>query len=286
MHPFSKIIPAVVIGLSLSFAPAAAYDDPNENVRGMRDRFTLNAGGFFPSFDTQVRLDSTNLVGTIIRLESNLNLDEETDNFRIDGHWRFTQRSRIEFSAFNIRRGSELVLDEEIVIPDDTTYLVGAKVATEFNTAFLKAAYKWSFFNNGKVDTGFSVGLSILDATFELEAIGDITDDMGNPVVIGDGVVEEGFTFPVTVAGQFLSLTLRKRCFYGAGFDLFAFDAGDWKGSIIDVKMSLDYYFTRNFGIGLGYNYITIDYDEQDGSPRIDVEYEFQGAMGYLTFAF
>jgi hypothetical protein len=268
-------------------APAIlAYDDPNEKLRGLRDRFELNVGGFFPNFDTQVRVDSTNLIGSIIRLEQNLDLESETSNFRLDGHWRFTPRSRVEYTLFDIRRGSRSVLEEEIVIPPDTIYRAGAEVVSEFDTAFFNVVYKWSFFNKERVDTGFTVGFSILDAHLDFSAVGSLTDGMGNPVVIGDTEYEEDFTFPVPVVGQFLSLNLAKRLFYRAGFQLLVIDTSDWQGSIIDLKMALDYYFSRHVGLGLGYNFVKIEYEEQTGNPRLDVEYRFDGLMGYLSFVF
>jgi len=266
--------------------PSRGYEDPNEDLRGLRDRFLLSFGGFFPRFDTQVRLDSTNLIGSIIRLESNLDLREETSNFRLEGHWRFSPRRRIEFSAFNLERESTTTLDDALVIPPDTEFLVGARVRTEFDTRFVSASYKWSFVNNGRVDTGFSAGLSLLGAKLGLDAVGSLVDDQGNPVVVGDTEVGESFTLPVPVLGQFLELTLAKRLFYRAGLGLFIIDTSGWQGSIVDVRMSLDYYFNRTVGIGLGYNNVAIEYEEQDGSPRLDVEYRFQGAIGYLSFVF
>ena len=122
----------------------------------------------------------------------------------------------------------------------------------------------------------------LTDTTLVLSGV----DDMGNPLWEGAGSDDENFTFPVPVIGQYLSLTLRERLFYRVGFELFIIDTADWQGSLVDIHLSVDYYFNKTVGIGLGYNNVSIEYDEQEGSPRIDVEYEFQGLMGYLSFVF
>jgi len=275
-----------LLGLAPAFAPVRAYSSPHEDVQGLRDRFKLNLGGFFPSFDTQVLYEGTDLIGTIVRLEQNLDLDSSTSNYRLEGHWRFSPRSRVEFSVFDIQRGSLSTLDKEIVVPDDTTFLAGARLETKFDTTFVMASYKWSFYNDGKVDTGFSAGLSVLDADLGLDASGSLTDGMGNPLVMGDGSVDDGFTFPVPVVGQYLDLTLHRRLFYRAGFQLFYINVGEWRGNLLDVRMSLDYYFNRRFGLGLGFNLVDIRYTEEAGTPRLDVDYRFSGATGYLSFVF
>ncbi len=101
--------PSVVIGLLL-LAPAWAFAQSE-----LDDRFSLSLGAFFTNRDTDTRLDSETLgKGTEIDFENDLGLDSSDSVVRIDGHYRFSQKHRVNFSVFDLSRDSSATIQRDI----------------------------------------------------------------------------------------------------------------------------------------------------------------------------
>ncbi len=58
-----------------------------------------------------------------------------------------------------------------------------------------------------------------------------------------------------------------------------------YSGKMIDFKAGLDYYFTRNIGIGAAYSYTKISF-AKEGSTSLQFDYTYSGPYGYLKVAF
>ena len=54
---------------------------------------------------------------------------------------------------------------------------------------------------------------------------------------------------------------------------------------VFDGRVALDYYPTRKFGFGLGYNYIDTEIVETD-DPVLRLDYTIDGVQAYLNFGF
>jgi len=152
----AALVPVVAVN-----ANAQVDDVTYDARRGINDdRFALSLGGFLTQFSSESRLDSEALgEGTNIDLENVLGLDKQKTALRLDGYYRFSRNSRLQFGYTQWNRAGERRISEEIQWGDQVD-TVDALVAMETKNNLLKLAYMHSFVNDGRIDAGASLGLS------------------------------------------------------------------------------------------------------------------------------
>jgi hypothetical protein len=79
------------------------------------DRFSLSLGVFLTNRDSTAQLDGdVPNSGTPVDLEGDLGLDKSDSVFRLDGYFRFNEKHRIDFSAFDLSRSASKQIDKDI----------------------------------------------------------------------------------------------------------------------------------------------------------------------------
>jgi len=158
----------ILATLTLS-TPAAAESD---NFWMANDRVGFTLGGFFPSFDSEVRVTNDDGEGTLVSLEDDLGLDDSLGAFRLSGHYRFNSRHRFMYSAFKMSRDSSETITRDLVIGDET-YTAGTVLKSEAEVLYFTLLYGYSFYQTDKIDLAVSGGIVGLDAETKLES--DVT---------------------------------------------------------------------------------------------------------------
>ena len=126
---------AVLIATAMP-AAAQSYAD----VKGMDERFRLDLGGFFQSFNTTLRLDSTaHGVGTEINFEDDLGQDSNKTSFRANGYWRFGRHGRFDFGVISWSRSNTHTITKDISFGDHV-YHAGATVSSDMSITQVDAA--------------------------------------------------------------------------------------------------------------------------------------------------
>ncbi len=254
---------AMLFVLLLS-ATASAQTDP---------RFSIGLGAFFTDRASQTRIDGETGPGTDVDLESDLGLDKSDTVFRVDGYWRFAEKHRLDFSAFDLSRSASKQIDTEIVW-DDTTYPISTQVDAKIDLAIYKAAYTWAFFKRGRSFLGATVGLYIADIGASLSA----------PTV---GSVESNdVTAPLPVVGLRGEYRFADRWSVRGSGEIFAVEYGDYDGSLYDFFLGLDFSATESVAVGVGVNSVQLDVGVSRGSFQGDLDWQYDGAMVYVKFDF
>jgi hypothetical protein len=63
-------------------------------------------------------------------------------------------------------------------------------------------------------------------------------------------------------------------------------DVGDYLGHVINSEVTLDGFFSKHVGIGIGTNTGDIQFESTGGDTNDRVAYRQSGFTGYLTFGF
>jgi len=277
---------AVVVCLVIASPAAAQFSQAYSTARGMEERFRLDIGGFFQKFDTIVTIDrSDGSPGTEINMEDVLGQNSHQTNIRLDGYWRFGQHGSIVFAYRGWHRTNEHVLDRDISI-GDTTYHVGANVSVDNRVSVIQLYYAYSFWNTGEFELGAQLGFSGYYTKLAYSASKNFTGP-GGSVGTSTGTEDTNFLAPVPGIGGFFKYTILPRCFvYATIKGLPTITISGYSGSMIDVTAGLDYYFTKNFGIGAGYEYSSITYKNANATPRLGIEYKYSGPLAYASVTF
>ena len=149
--------------ISLSVIPMASAGDDSE--------LSLSVGLFITNRDSDTRMDVSGggPLGTPIDLESDLGIDSSDTAFRIDGYYRFNDKHRIDFSAFDLSRTGNKQIEKDIVW-QGTTFPITASVNSDIDLGIYKVAYTYSLKRREESYLGLSAGLYVADISALISA--------------------------------------------------------------------------------------------------------------------
>ena len=134
------------------------------------DRWSFSLGIFFADRATNTRLDGeVPGSGTDIDSEVDLGFDKSDSVFRFDGAFRFNEKHRIDFSAFDLSRTGSKQITEDIIW-GGTTYPIDTLANADFGLKIYKLAYTWSFMVRERGYLGVTGGLYIADIGMSIAA--------------------------------------------------------------------------------------------------------------------
>lgn len=273
-HTKTIVLAGALAMLASALTPAAAQN--RYDGRELNDKFMIRVGGFNQNdTDTTIRIDSSVGIGTILDLEDTLNVQSSSTVVRIDGHWRFSERNRAEWSLYNIKRDGTTTTLEQIEI-GDSVFPVGATIFSEWDFEILKGSWAWSFINVEKYEFYVGAGLNISNAGLTFSAQ-DVTGEIRYD---GDGLIPlPTFTF----GGRF---KITRKLALNFRTEFFRLEIGDFKGSLQDTYILLDYDITDHFGIGGGLNTFNFDLEMTQDELTGSIESSYNGVLFYLKAFF
>lgn len=265
----SPIFLILLSGLLACCVAGRATAQQLSNSRG-----AVNLGAFITDRDSSTRINAeTGEIGTDVDLEKDLGLDRSDSVFRIDGHYKFNDRHRIDASWFDLSRSSTRQIDREIEW-NGSEYTLGATVNSAFDLDIYKLAYTWSFLRREKGYLGASAGLYIADFAVSLDA------PAINQREVGDG------TAPLPVVGLRGEYQLTDRWTFRASGELFVLEYNDWDGSLYDIYAGIDYRLTKHFSVGLAVNSVTFEIGVSRQNFRGNVDWGYSGGLIFLQYGF
>jgi hypothetical protein len=275
----------VLAALAAASARAQSVVSDAERVamRGVPDTWGFSLGTFAQAFDSRIRLDGKyGEAGTTIDLEQDLGLPSQQDDFNLKAFYRFTDRSQLRFDFLTWNRSSTRVLEREIRW-DDEVYEAGAQVDAQGDGQMYNLIYQYAFFNNGKVNFGLDGGLS----TFILDT--KVTRHV-SVVEGGTGTTQTELhtkILPVPVLGLHLEMTLVRRLFWRANAYIFDASVAGYDVKLWEAWTSVDYFVTRNFGLGAGFAATNTDINKTGShGGNWYIGYSYNGLVAYALFTF
>lgn len=268
MQTLKKII-ITVIAVWLISSPVSA--EPVKNNWLEEDKFKISLATFITDYDSDFRLTSSKLgIGTNLSFEEDLGLEDSNTVFRIDGHYRFTPRSRVEFSYFDLSRDGKTTTRLPMII-DDTIFRRGSELETTFDYQVMKLAYAYSFWQTEDFDASFSGGLYTFDVELEVKS--------------KDGKNEgDGGTAPFPMLGLHLDYRINKQWYFATSYEYFSIDEDSAEGKLTDGMLSIEYRPLDYLGFGAGYNIVTIYAEDTDDDDEFDFEYD--GFLVFMSYRF
>lgn len=264
-HGTLALLQGAVVMTLLVPAPAAyAQEDPT---------FSLSLGGFFTNRESETRVDGDVGTGTPVDLEGELGLEKSDTVFRVDAYWRFTEKQRIDFSAFDLSRSSSRRIEKEFTW-DDTVYEIDTLLKAQMDLAVYKFAYTWEFLKDGRSFLGVTAGLYVADVGATLTATELDSRKSG------------GVTAPLPVIGLRGEYRFADRWSLRGSGEVFALEYGDYSGSLYDVFLGIDFSATEKVALGLGVNSVKLDVGIDKSNFSGNLDWRYDGAMAYLKFDF
>jgi opacity protein-like surface antigen len=242
----------------LSVSAQAASTNPT-----LHDTLSFRAGGYFSDIDTSVTIDGKEFDFEEV-------LDDNVTTGAITALWRVSNKLRINFGYWAVERDESDVLGQG-----------GATVAASFDTSYLNAAIGYSFIRSDTTEFGADIGLAGLGLKSEL----------GANVPGGGGIsftaIDETYLLPTI--GLYINQALSPKWSISARLGGIGLDLGDdFKGTVIESNAAIEFRPWTNFGFGLAYMYNSADATLKNVGvgDGLELDWKFQGPVGYLTLGF
>lgn len=261
------VLCAVVIAfLSLPAVSTALAEDDT--------KFSLSLGVFIADRGSDTRLDVAGEPnGTPVDLEKDLGMDASDSVFRVDGFYRFNDKHRIDFSAFDLSRTATKDIEKEIDW-QGTIFPINTSVASEFDLKIYKLAYTYSIMRREKGYLGLTAGLYVADMGARLSGE-DIADREGGDI-----------TAPLPVVGLRGEYQLAEKWSFRASAEFFSLEYEEFDGTLTDLYAGIDYKLFNRASVGLGVNSVRMDIGISDSDLNGKMDWRYDGALLFLKFDF
>jgi hypothetical protein len=266
--------------LLLTGLASAETGKADEGYGPGQDKWKFQLGGYFPSVNTKLKIDGTQ-VGDNIDLED-LGLSGDESIWRLDGYWRFAKKHRLEFGYYQFKRDASRRLDEQITIGDEI-FQVGFLAATELQLDFYTLDYLYSFYQGEKWEIAGGLGFYWVGLDFSIGAALDINN---NPILGGPVVESTDFNGPLPYLALNFEYYITPKWLVICKGGYFQLDVGDIDGRLTTLGAKLEYQFTKRWGLGAGYDAFRIDVDIEDDNLKSNIEYNYHGIQVYGILRF
>ena len=243
MKLFRTFAVAAVATLLAVPARAQASNATYMQQKGMDERFRVDLGGFFQTFDTTISLaNSAGTAGTSINLED-LGQDTHQTSFAADGYWRFGRHGRLDFAYRGWNRSASHTLDKDVVV-GDVTYHAGARSTPACASTIGELYYSYSFVNNGDLEFGLGLGLSTYWNAFEASGTGTVSGG-GQSGSASFQAESRNLVAPIPALKAYFSYALYPRLFARAAYKGITGTVDGYHGEMQDFRGGLDYFFNE-----------------------------------------
>lgn len=251
----------------------------------MDDRFYLAAGSYHVfNADSTLSLVSRNAgAGAAIRPNDTLGLDLENTVLKVKGRYRFTPKSQLVLSWYELDANATRNLESDVEWVDrqgnPTTIAAGSKVESGLEYDIAKASYYWSFYHNDKVELMAGAGLHVSRFAIDLDVL---TDPSGTLSASGTRNAAQTIPLPTVGFGLHYQVNPKLRWFMQAeGFYL---EYDTWKGLFTDLEVGLEYNVWKQLGVGVGLASDSLTVTESDPDYRFRYDNTLSGAHFFLSW--
>jgi hypothetical protein len=258
--------------LLLSSPAVLAEDAPNL----LTDTWQVSIGTFGISSEPSVELRGESGGGSKVDFDQAIG-GGDAYRFRLDGQWRWADRHKLRFGAFDLSRSKSRTIDEEIEWGDQV-YPVNAKVEFEHDFYVIEAVYDYSFVRRENYEiaasaglhwTGFSASLAVKATDTTARRKEDASVDLPLPVFGLRGVWSLTHSFWLEAAAQYFALSI-----------------DEYDGNLQDYRIFVTWQPRKWVGLGLGYNAFKVDVDVDKSSFNGSLDWNYHGPMAFYSVAF
>jgi hypothetical protein len=229
-------------------------------------------GAAYASFRTTMQINSPVLVGGTLDLEDLLGVNSKSFVGRLDAHYSFNRKHRVNLAYFDIRRSGSRAINEEIDVGGIT--IPAGQVDTFFNTQVLKLAYRYNFVTDYRTVIGVSGGFHTMKIDTGVRATAGSLDEQTSVKA----------TAPLPLLGIHGSYALSDKWRLVAGVETLRVALDNFEGFVIDTNLNVEHDTWKHIGWGVGFNSFRLaaEIEDKNSDLTANVNYGYSGVMLYL----
>jgi hypothetical protein len=275
----------VLLAAGLLFFIQSAWAKEADSKHKPWNKFNVDAAYLIASVDTELNLGAKGL-GVKVDVEDFFGMDTTNSIFKLKGFWRFTDnlRHRFDFEYSSYRRDGYRKILEDFIFEDDNgnqhTIPAGTQVNSYFDLDIYKISYNYSFFQDDRIDLATGIGFYWMPIDIGVESTGLIRVHES-----------EKFDAPLPTILLRADFAITPKWFLRSSLELFYLEIQQFKGSIYQSTVALEYLPWKHVGFGLAFDTFNL-HIEADGEdyPEIDFEGELNfnitGLLLYMKMFF
>ncbi len=244
------------------------------------DKGWIQAGIYYPKFDSDGRIDSVTGPGTGIDFEDDLNVDDRKVVADITAGWRISNKFRLEGEYFPLNRRGSTTLSRNINW-GEAVYPANAVVESGFDTDMFRAAIGYSFVRNENTEFGVRIGAHVTTSKLFIE---------GQASVAGGATQfhreQTDATVPLPNGGLYVNYDLSPVWTLSGSADYFDIKVGNYKGGITNLAAGVTARVAPHIGIGARFRYVDYRLKAESDSWVGKANSTFFGPALYLEAAF
>lgn len=284
-----RILLCMVAGLMATGNAIAAGPEDSLSTTPDQDflpweKGSVKAGGFLTAFDSNITL-GLNGAGISIDGESLLGLESTLVVWRAEAMIRpgRSRRHQFDFSYSSFNRSGTATLNEEIEIGDEIL-VPGTTIASVFDFDIYRLTYSYALLQDSRMRIAIGLGAYVIPLRYGIDVQ---TTDSKRVVEFDD------FDLPLPSLALRSEFQLVPRLFLNIEVNAMYVEFSDFKGSLVDANIGLEYRPWKHLGLGLAYNPLSVhvesseesnDYPGADFLGAVDVNYS--GLLLYAKYSF
>lgn len=245
-----------------------------DSTSGFPRSVEFRLGAFSNVIDSTVqRFGEDGRPGEAVDIESVLGTPDTDTTLQADVIMRFMYYQRLEAGYFDLGRNSRTILDQDLVIGDET-FLAGTEVTATQDSQTLQLVYGYSILRDAQKEFGLSAGLHYTRSEIVL-----FSPETEQRVRLETEV-------PLPTIGAFGGVTLANRWSVQAEARAFALEFDRYEGSMAFFSVRLERDLGRYFSAGIGFNYYATRIESQEDANRGVYNATRYGPLAYVGMQF
>jgi len=266
------------------WGPCAFAQSSPGTWNGLPDRFQIDTGYFRLNANTQLRYNGPQGGSGTIDFEQDLGLPQTVNTFWVDGTWRVGRRHQLKLAFTRVTRDrGDFTLERDFTW-GGRIYSAGLSATTTSGEDILGGYYRFAIFRNDRFEIGPTLGIGYLWIDARIKATGSVSGPGGSETrTLDEGTSTGSITGAV---GGYAAAWLAKRLVVQGDFLYIKVKPENTDASVTDWRVAVDYYFSKNVGLGAQYKYNKYTYDRGILVSTLGGELTFDGGQVFLTFRF
>jgi len=249
------------------------------------EKGSVALGGFVAAFDDSIGFGVNNAAGVTINPEKLLGLDSTLAVFRVAALYRPGEslRNQVDFSYGGYHRSGSGTLSEGIII-NGNEYGAGTQIRSHLNFDLIRGTYSYAVLQDERVRIALGVTVYAVPLSYGLEV--NTPDGFRS---VGGGST----TLPLPALALRSEFQLIPKLFLNGSIDAMYLEISNFKGSVLDVNVGLEYRPWKHFGFGLDYNAMSVGVEGESSHSSYPgasfvgtVNVRYSGLMLYGKFTF
>ena len=268
----------IALTSSLLLAAQAFADRP-----GFGDTWTIMLGGMNQTANVEVSSTRTGRPDINLDLDD-LGMDDNATTFRAGVNWQFADKwgTSLTYSSFSTD-GRETASESGNF--GDIEWEADATLSSDYDLDLYIWNLNWNFVNTERTNFGVAAGLHIADISMAIafEATAIIN---GQEVVVDSGSESTSLTAPLPNIGLQIGHRFGENLYLSGRAGYFTLKVDDVDGELVTAQAGLEWRPAKHFGVGIGYQYLTIDFDEKESDRKNTLEIDSHGPVLFLALGF